>query len=559
MTSSIFRVSRELASGGAAHKHAVRVVSTSNITLSGAQTIDGVAGAVGDRVLVVGQTNAAQNGIYNMRASAWVRSDDADQPHEIVLGMTVRVLEGTAYAGSTWALTSPTTGTVSLGVTSLTFEAVDGTPSSESFSVPLTIDADASITATGDNTEPLIISRASSGHRDGFQKSILITRNTWTGLVISPQFHPAGDGTISSDGEVTDYDTTRDYLLVIGSEGGRQVAVLRKLLLVDSTAPTVVSATVTFANPNALVVVFSRSMDLLGVLTGLSLVFDAGTARTITAIEAISADAKTWTLTLSGNVVGSDVIRFIVSATRVAQDLNGNLLATGSTNVTVSGFGLAQWGFTHEWRADMGVTGDPVSAIEDQIGSFNLSQATGSAQPDLDTGGLVGDGVDDIISANTGSGTNPADITSCTLVVHIDTTGAGGAGVHTAIGFGNQADTGSLQLGYYPTGGQAFVRHTNDAGGTAQDLQTAANGRMTLIAQRSGNQLRLSVNGGNFAAAVADAGGTIDTTQLYVSLLACINIGNFADLKLFHAGLRTGTISNADCAAIHTFMLAAHP
>ena len=36
----------------------VRVVATSNITLSAPQTIDGVSAVVGDRVLVVGQTDA---------------------------------------------------------------------------------------------------------------------------------------------------------------------------------------------------------------------------------------------------------------------------------------------------------------------------------------------------------------------------------------------------------------------------------------------------------------------------------------------------------------------
>lgn len=122
---SLFTLARQIASGGSAWKYACRVVSTSNITLSGTQTIDGVALAVGDRVLVAGQTNAAQNGIYNCRATAWERSDDAKKPNDIQLGLTVRILAGTGYAGSTWAMTSPTTGTVSLGVTELVFAMAD--------------------------------------------------------------------------------------------------------------------------------------------------------------------------------------------------------------------------------------------------------------------------------------------------------------------------------------------------------------------------------------------------------------------------------------------------
>src|SRR5689334_22669075 len=106
---SLDSVSRDLASGASAWKHACRVVSTSNITLSGLQTIDGVTVAAGDRVLVAGQTAAATNGLYNAFSTAWMPCDDADQPNDLKLGMSVAILEG-SYAGSTWRLTSPTTG-----------------------------------------------------------------------------------------------------------------------------------------------------------------------------------------------------------------------------------------------------------------------------------------------------------------------------------------------------------------------------------------------------------------------------------------------------------------
>jgi hypothetical protein len=114
---------RALASGATPWKYACRVVATSNVAIAtgGLLTIDGVVLAVGDRVLLAGQTSAAQNGIYQVRSTAWVRATDADDATDLQLGMTVRVLAGTAYAGSTWALTSPTTGTISRDVTALTF------------------------------------------------------------------------------------------------------------------------------------------------------------------------------------------------------------------------------------------------------------------------------------------------------------------------------------------------------------------------------------------------------------------------------------------------------
>jgi len=43
-------------------KHSVRAATTANITLAGAQTVDGVSVVAGDRVLVKNQSSAAQNG-----------------------------------------------------------------------------------------------------------------------------------------------------------------------------------------------------------------------------------------------------------------------------------------------------------------------------------------------------------------------------------------------------------------------------------------------------------------------------------------------------------------
>ncbi len=75
------------------------VVATSNITLSGLQTIDDVALAAGDRVLVTGQTDATENGIYTASSGTWNRAPDARSSRAITKGVTVRVQSGTAHAG----------------------------------------------------------------------------------------------------------------------------------------------------------------------------------------------------------------------------------------------------------------------------------------------------------------------------------------------------------------------------------------------------------------------------------------------------------------------------
>jgi hypothetical protein len=99
-------------------KASVKVATTANITLSGLQTIDGVTVAAGDRVLVKNQTSAADNGIYVVSASTWVRSADmnawSEVPHAFVF-----VEAGTTQADTGWACTSNEGGT--LGTTPITW------------------------------------------------------------------------------------------------------------------------------------------------------------------------------------------------------------------------------------------------------------------------------------------------------------------------------------------------------------------------------------------------------------------------------------------------------
>lgn len=100
-------------------KQSVRAATVANITLSGVQTIDGVALTVGDRVLVKDQTAAAQSGIYLVAAQGWTRATDADNGTKLSSGARVAVEEGTSNAGSVWYLS--TAGTINVGTTALTF------------------------------------------------------------------------------------------------------------------------------------------------------------------------------------------------------------------------------------------------------------------------------------------------------------------------------------------------------------------------------------------------------------------------------------------------------
>src|SRR5262249_17799318 len=103
-------------------KESVRVATTANITLSGAQTIDGVSAIAGDRVLVKDQSTAANNGIYVVAAGAWSRATDFDQDAEVTGGCVVPVSEGTANGNNLWILT--TNDPITVGVTSLAFSVL---------------------------------------------------------------------------------------------------------------------------------------------------------------------------------------------------------------------------------------------------------------------------------------------------------------------------------------------------------------------------------------------------------------------------------------------------
>ena len=104
-------------------KASVRAATTANITLSGAQTIDGIAIVAGDRVLVKNQTLSQNNGIYVAASGAWARSADANTWEELVSAYTF-VEEGSTYADTGWVCTINAGGT--LDTTPITWSQFSG-------------------------------------------------------------------------------------------------------------------------------------------------------------------------------------------------------------------------------------------------------------------------------------------------------------------------------------------------------------------------------------------------------------------------------------------------
>lgn len=123
-TTAFVAAAVDAARSGLDAKESVRAATTANITLSNTQTVDGVALAVGNRVLVKNQTTASENGIYIVASGAWTRATDADTSTKLSSGTFVFVEQGTANADSGWVLS--TEDPITVGTTALTWVQFSG-------------------------------------------------------------------------------------------------------------------------------------------------------------------------------------------------------------------------------------------------------------------------------------------------------------------------------------------------------------------------------------------------------------------------------------------------
>lgn len=181
-------------------KASVVAATTVNITLSGTQTVDGIALIAADRCLVKNQTLSQNNGIYDVSAGAWTRSVDMNTWAQVP-GAYVFVETGTVQADTSWVCTSDAGGT--LGTTPITWAQFSGAGSGVSSITFGTTGLTPSTVTTGAVTVAGTLAVANGGTgQTTYTNGELLIGNT-TGNTLTKATLTAGSGITITNGTGT--------------------------------------------------------------------------------------------------------------------------------------------------------------------------------------------------------------------------------------------------------------------------------------------------------------------------------------------------------------------
>jgi len=316
------------------YKQATRVITVTNITLSGGapNQVDSVNLSQNDRVLVIGQSTASQNGIYLVQTlgsgsnGTWVRTSDTDVSGELLAGTIVMVTEGTVYHDTQWKLT--TDDPIVIGTTSLVFEQnsafafgnvyANGTAVlATSVGDVLTLTAGNNIQITGNNTAKSVTIGVT-----GISLTSIANGTSNVNVIGSGSNITVGVG---GTGNVAVFATTGEY--VTG----------------------VVSATGNVTGGNILTV---GLISATGNVTGNNFI---GNASQVTGVNTFSQIFVTGATTVNATSLTSNVT--FAGGANIALTSNGNTItiaysAAGSSSIFATG-------------GDMGLIANPVTESED--------------------------------------------------------------------------------------------------------------------------------------------------------------------------------------------------
>lgn len=285
------------------YKQSVRVVTVSNITLTGGapNTVDGVTLSLNDRVLVTGQSTGSQNGIYYVTTlgtgsnGTWARSIDTNETGELDSGTIVMVTEGTVYADTQWKLT--TNDPIVIGSTTLTFVQNYSANSISSGTSNVVVNSNANVTISSAGTANVLVV-------------------TGTGANIAGTLNATGNATV---GNIT--ATIGNFTTFNSSQGGNVTGTL-----------IATSANAQFFNQTngAGYVTVAGYLTVAGNITGGNVISNAVVNATgnITGGNLTTAGQ----VVATGNITGGNVLGGVLYATTTTANTVTARLATGNDN-----------------------------------------------------------------------------------------------------------------------------------------------------------------------------------------------------------------------------------
>jgi phage-related tail fiber protein len=316
-------------------KPSVKVATTADITLSGTQTIDGIALVSGDRVLVKNQTTGSQNGIYVVAAGAWTRAWDSNNSAEVSPGIFTFVEQGTTNGDSGWVLT--TDAPITLDSTELTFSQFSG--------------AGQIIAGTGLTKSGNTLSITNTGVSTGTYKSITVNEQGQVTSGTNPT-------TLAGYGITDAADTTHTHSLTLSGDATGSVTL-------DNSADTL---SLTLTNSGVTIGTYPKvTVDIKGRVT-------SGTTLAATDIPSLDWDkittGKPTTLTGYGITDGVNTSEVVTVATA-----NKILKLDASAFLPTSITGNAETATKLATGRTISLTGDATGVSGTFDGSSNVSFA----------------------------------------------------------------------------------------------------------------------------------------------------------------------------------------
>lgn len=430
-------------------KASVRAATTANITLSGAQTIDGVSVIAGDRVLVKNQSTTSANGIYVVAAGSWTRATDADAWAELPGAFTF-VEEGTTLADTGWVCTVNAGGT--LGSTAVSFAQFSGAGS-------YTAGNGLTLTGTtfdvGGTTDRISVSADAIDISTNYvgQSSITtlgtVTTGTWSATTIA----------VNKGG--TGQTTYTDGQLLIGNSTGNT---LSKATLTQGSGITITNGSGTISIANASPMTYP----------GAGIPNSTG-----------SAWGTSYTTSGSGTVVA-----LATGASLTTPSLSGETFST-TNNVTAGTNAQGQGALTSDYNVitttaanPSGVTlptataGRRIIVVNKGTNTVNIYPATGGSIDALAANAAIGLAVGGVMEFNASSTTqwySSFNLSVTGTGVSTITFGSTGLTPSTATG-GAITVAGTLVVGNGGTGATSFTSNGIIYGNSTSALQVTAAG-----------------------------------------------------------------------------------